>query len=148
MIIDYSTQSCIYLPECLSRRRDESTLRAVSVCLVLRTDDRDLPIIVTNQDNLGMVHRQIYVIEAVLHKTIQIDGLLRCLQVGDKHRMVDEPLAAEPVEARQESVRRRKRADVDIGRPGLLENPVKQTERMKSDAKVGLTRAILERLEY
>lgn len=136
MIIDYSTQSCIYLPECLSRRRDESTLRAVSVCLVLRTDDRDLPIIVTNQDNLGMVHGQIDGIKAILHKTIQIDGLLRCLQVGDKHRLVDKILALETIKAGKERIRRGESADIDVGTPGLPENPVKQTERMKSDAKI------------
>lgn len=83
-----------------------------------------------------MVHGQIDGIKAILHDLVQPDSLFRCLEICYKHRMIDKILALETIKAGKERIRRGESADVDVGTPGLPENPVKQTERMKSDAKI------------
>ncbi|MBP3510579.1 MAG: hypothetical protein J6K19_00865 [Prevotella sp.] len=50
--------------------------------------------------------------------------------------MVDKILALETKKAGKERIRGRECADIDVGTPGLPENPVKQTKRMESDAKI------------
>lgn len=50
--------------------------------------------------------------------------------------MVDKILALETIKAGKERIRRGESADIDVGTPGLPENPVKQTERMESDSKI------------
>lgn len=83
-----------------------------------------------------MVHGQIDGIKAILHDLVQPDSLFGRLEICYKHRMVDKILALETEKPRQESIRRGERADIDVGTPGLPENPVKQTERMDSDAEI------------
>lgn len=62
--------------------------------------------------------------------------------------MVDKILALETIKAGKERIRRGESADIDVGTPGLPENPVKQTERMESDAKIRLAGTLTERPEY
>lgn len=83
-----------------------------------------------------MVHGQIYGIKAILHELVQPDSLFGRLEICYKHRMVDKILALETIKAGKERIRRGESADIDVSTPGLPENPVKQTERMESDAKI------------
>ena len=62
--------------------------------------------------------------------------------------MVYEFLLSEIIETVQEGLASREGADVHISTPGLLKNPIQQTERMKPSTKIGLGRALIQWLEY
>ena len=57
-------------------------------------------------------------------------------------------LLPEVVEAIQECLAGTEGADINISTPGLLKNPVQETERMKSSTEIALGSALTERLEY
>ena len=61
--------------------------------------------------------------------------------------MTNEMLFTEVVEAIQERLRGTEGADIHISTPGLLKNPVQQTERMKPSTEIGLGSTFIERLK-
>lgn len=91
-----------------------------------------------------MVHGQIHIIKTVLHQLIQPDCFFSRLQVSDKHRMINQSAPLQTQKSRQKSIRRRKRTDIYISTPGLLQDPSEQTESMKTFTKISLQRLIPE----
>lgn len=95
-----------------------------------------------------MVHPQIYGIKARLHEPVKLHGFLRGLQVCQQDTVVYEFLLSQVEETIQESLTGTESADVYISTPGLLKNPVQETERMKSSTQIALRGALIQWLEY
>ena len=87
-----------------------------------------------------MVLCQVNGIEALLHLLIEFVGFLRGLQVGQQHGFQNQVFFLQVEESPEEGITRRECADIDISRPGLLENPPQQAERVKATAQVRLQR--------
>ena len=66
---------------------DDGTFRTVSTCLVLAGHYGHHPAFILYQKHLGMILRQVNIIENSTHESIQVNGLLGCLQVGHEDRM-------------------------------------------------------------
>lgn len=111
-------------------RGDDSTFRPIAIRLVLGADDSHQVRIILHEYHLRMVHGQIHRIEAALHFTIEFHRLIRGLQVCQQYGMTDQPFFPQVIETTQESVRRRERRNIDVRTPGLLQDPVQQTERV------------------
>ena len=95
-----------------------------------------------------MGHPQIYGVEARLHEPVELQRLLRGLQVCQQYTVPDEFLFPEVIETVQEWLAGTERADIYISTPGLLKNPVQETERMKSSTEIALRGALIQWLEY
>ena len=72
----------------------------------------------------------------------------RGLQVSQQYAVTNEFLLTEVVETVQESLAGAEGADIYISTPGLLKNPVQETERMKTSAQIALRGALIQWLEY
>ena len=94
--------------------------------------------VILNEYDLRVVHPQIYGIKARLHETVKMQCFPRGLQVSQEYAVTNEFLLTEVVEAIQESLAGAEGADIYISTPGLLKNPVQETERMKSSAEIAL----------
>ena len=61
---------------------EHGTLSTVAISLILRADDRHSKVVGLDEDNLGVVLRQVHMVEATLHKPIELHRLACSLKVG------------------------------------------------------------------
>ena len=148
VIIHDIAQSAVQVIERHLVSSNHGTFGTVAVCLVLTGDDRHQVFIILHEHYLRVVHAQIHRVETALHLTIEMQRLSRGLQVCQQNTMTNEMLFTEVVEAIQERFRGTEGADVHISTPGLLKNPVLETERMKSSTQIALRGALIQWLEY
>ena len=61
---------------------EHGTLCAVTISLILRANDRHGIVGSLDEDNLGVVLRQVHMVETTLHKPIELHSLTSSLEVG------------------------------------------------------------------
>ena len=70
----------------------------------MRRNDRHSNVSSLDEHNLRVVLSKKHVVEAALHKPIELHRLASSLEVGDERSVVDELTATKAQEAREESV--------------------------------------------
>ena len=109
---------------------EHGTLSTVAISLILRADDRHSKVVGLDEDNLGVVLRQVHMVEATLHKPIELHRLTSSLEVGHQSSMCYKVATAQTQEAREESVGSRESRHIYVGTPSLPQYPTEQTERV------------------
>lgn len=138
IVIHKILESGILLQENLLVQSDNRAFRTVAIGLILAGDDSYQKMIILNENNFRMVHRQVHIVKTRLHHPIQLHGFLRGFKISQQNRVTDQPFLSEVKEAAKEGVRRREGGNIYIRTSGLLQDPTEQTECMEPLAEIAL----------